>query len=112
MPNILAFAESRGGELRRATLESVTSARALAQGGEVHAVLFAAAGAAQHAATLAKYGASVVFVCEHAAFANYAPETLAATIADRVSTGGYGAAVFVASVLGKDLGPRVAAKLR
>ena len=44
--NVLAFAETRGGDLRRAALEAVTAARAIAdaRGGQVHAVLFGAPG--------------------------------------------------------------------
>ncbi|MFM9014149.1 MAG: electron transfer flavoprotein subunit alpha/FixB family protein, partial [Gemmatimonadota bacterium] len=40
--HVLAFAESRGGKLRRAALEAVTAARRIAdaRGGQVHAILF------------------------------------------------------------------------
>ena len=112
MPNILAVAESRGGELRRVAFEAVTAARALANGGEVHAIVFGAPGIAAKAAALGEYGASTVHVCEDASFANYAPETMAATIAALTTGGGYRVVVLSASVHGKDLGPRVAAKLR
>jgi electron transfer flavoprotein alpha subunit len=112
MASVLVFAESRGGELRRAAFEALTAARSLADGGEVHAILFGPPGVGARAGELAKYGASKVFVVEHAGFAHYAPETLAATIAAKVTSGGYRATVFTASVHGKDLAPRVAAKLR
>lgn len=112
MPNILAVAESRGGELRRVAFEAVTAARALANGGEVHAIVFGAPGIAAKAAALGEYGASTVHVCEDASFANYAPETMAATIAALTTSGAYRVVVLSASVQGKDLGPRVAAKLR
>ncbi len=110
--NVFAFAESRGGELRRAALEAVTAARGVADatGGQVHALLAGAPGIGAHAAKLAAHGADVVLVLEHAGFANYNPEALAATIAARISTGGYRAAFFVASAQGRDLAPRVAAK--
>ena len=41
--NVFAFAESRGGELRRAALEAVTAARGVADstGGQVHAMVAA-----------------------------------------------------------------------
>ena len=112
MPNILAVAESRGGELRRVAFEAVTAARALANGGEVHAIVFGAPGIAAKAAALGEYGASTVHVCEDASFANYNPETMAATIAALTTSGSYRVVVLSASVHGKDLGPRVAAKLR
>ncbi len=112
MANVFAFAESRGGELRRAGLEAVTAARAVADstGGQVHAMIAGAPGIAAHVARLAAHGADVVLVLEHSAFANYNPEALAATIAARIAGGGYRAAFFSASVQGKDLTPRVAAK--
>ena len=113
MPNVLAFAEARGGELRKVALEAVTAARQVADqiGGEVHAVLVGAPGIAAKAATLAEYGADVVIVAEHAGFTNYAPETTAALVADRVKGGDYRAVIFSASQQGKDLAPRTAAKL-
>lgn len=112
MSNILAFAESRGGELRRAGLEAVTAARTIAdaKGGQVHAILFGAPGVAKHAEALGKHGADVVLVVEHAGFTHNNPEAVAATIADRVK-GGYAGFVCAASATGKDIAPRVAAKL-
>lgn len=112
MANVLVFSESRGGEVRRSAHEALTAARSLAEGGEVHAVLFGAPGISAKAGDLAKFGAAKVFVVEHAAFGQYAPESMAATIAAKISGGGYRATVFTASALGKDLAPRVAAKLR
>jgi electron transfer flavoprotein alpha subunit len=110
--NVFAFAESRGGELRRAALEAVTAARSVADatGGQVHALLAGGPGIGAQAAKLAAHGADVVLVLEHAGLTNYNPEALAATIAARVSSGGYRAAFFVASAQGRDLAPRVAAK--
>jgi electron transfer flavoprotein alpha subunit len=111
MPNVLVFAECRGGLLRRVALEAVTAARALANGGEVHAMLAGQPGTAALASELAKYGAALVLTCEHAGYERYSPEGFAALAAARIKAGGYGAAVFSASAQGKDLGPRVAAKL-
>ena len=55
MANILAFAETRAGELRKTALEAVTAARQLADatgGGEVHAIVFGPAGTAAKAAVV------------------------------------------------------------
>ena len=114
MANIFAFAESRGGALRRVAFEAVSAARALADasgGGEVHALLAGAPGIASLAPELGKYGADVVFVVEHPGLANANAESLAATAADRIRAGGYRAAIFSSSAQGRDLAPRVAAKL-
>ncbi len=114
MANVFAFAEQRGGALRRVALETVTAARTLADatgGGEVHAMLVGAPGVQSLAAELGKYGADAVIVVEHAAFDRYNAESYAATAAARIKSGGYRAAFFSASAEGKDLAPRVAAKL-
>ena len=111
MANILAVAESRAGELRKVAFEAVTAARGLAGGGEVHALLIGAAGIAAKATALGEFGADVVIVVEHAAFAQHNPEAASATIADRMTRGGYRACIISASAHGKDLAPRVAAKL-
>jgi len=111
--NILAFAETRGGELRKIALEAVTAARTLADtiGGQVHAFVAGAPGIAKAAQQLGEYGADVVVVVEHAALEKYNPEAIAATVAARVQGGDYRAVIFPTSALGSDLAPRVAAKL-
>jgi electron transfer flavoprotein alpha subunit len=114
MADVLVFAEARGADLRKVALEAVTAARALADasgGGEVHALLAGPPGVAANATQLGEHGADVVLVCEHTGFARYAREALAATLADRARVGSYRAVVIPFSSQGRDLGPRVAAKL-
>jgi electron transfer flavoprotein alpha subunit len=112
MPNFLAFAETREGELRKVAFETVTAARALADasgGGEVHALVAGGPGIAAAAQQLGAYGADVVLVCEHDAFAQYNADALTALAAERLK-GGYRAAIFATSAQGRDLAPRVAAR--
>jgi electron transfer flavoprotein alpha subunit len=113
MAPILAFAESRGGELRKVALETVTAARQAADSssGEVHAMLIGAAGLTARAETLGRHGADLVVVVEHPELERYNAEVFSATIAERLRSGGYGAGVFAASAQGRDLAPRVAARL-
>jgi electron transfer flavoprotein alpha subunit len=109
-----AFAETRGGELRKVAFETVTAARQAADasgGGEVHALVLGAPGIASKAEALGRYGADVIVVVEHAALERYNPEGAAATAAERLRAGQYRAAFFSASAEGRDLAPRVAAKL-
>jgi electron transfer flavoprotein alpha subunit len=111
---ILAFAESRGGDLRRVAFESVTAARQAADasgGREVHAILIGAPGIASRGQALGQYGADVVTAVEHGELGSYNPEVFAASVSDRIKSGGYRAAVFPASAQGRDLAPRVAARL-
>jgi electron transfer flavoprotein alpha subunit len=114
MPAVLAFAETRAGELRKVAPETVTAARQAADssgGGEVHAMLIGPPGVAARAEALGRYGADVVIVVEHPALARYNPETFAATVTERLRSGDYRAGFFSASAQGRDLAPRVAAKL-
>jgi electron transfer flavoprotein alpha subunit len=114
MPAFLAFAEARAGVLRKVAFEAVVAARQAADssgGGEVHAALIGAPGVAQTAEILGRHGADVVFVVEHPALERYSPEVYAATLAERIKSGGYRGAFFTASADGRDLAPRVAARL-
>ena len=114
MANVLVVAETRNGELRKVAFEAVTAGRKLADasgGGEVHALLAGPAGIGGRAEQLARYGADVVIVVESADFAQLARESLAATAADRARAGRYRAVVLGFSSQGRDLGPRIAARL-
>ncbi|MDQ2671026.1 MAG: electron transfer flavoprotein subunit alpha/FixB family protein [Gemmatimonadota bacterium] len=114
MANVFAFAETRGGKLRKVAQEVVTAARQAADasgGGEVHALVIGGAGIGEEAKQLGRWGADVVTVVEHPALAFYDPEVFAATGAERIRSGGYRAAFFSASSQGRDLAPRVAAAL-
>lgn len=112
---LLAFAESRSGELRKVALEAVTAARQAADASgqtEVHAVLLGPPGIGKHASALGRIGADAVFVVEHPALERYNPEVYAATLAERIKSADYRAAFFTTSAEGRDLAPRVAARLR
>ena len=114
MAHVFAFVETRGADVRKVGLEAVTAARMLADksgSGEVHALQLGPPGLSSKAAQIGQYGADVVIVAEHAGLANYSPEVAAATAADRIKSTGYRAAVFSTTAQGRDLAPRVAARL-
>jgi electron transfer flavoprotein alpha subunit len=113
MAGILAIAEQRDGALRRISEEVVTAAAQLGEklGGEVHALLAGPSGLANAAATLGKYGAAKVFVVENDAFTQYNPDALAKLIADQIRKHNYDVVLFGGSSFGKDLAPRVAARI-
>ena len=114
MSNIFAYVETRGPDVRKVGLEAVTAARMLADktgAGEVHAFLLGPPGISAKASQLGQHGADVVIVVEHAALANYNPEVATATAAERIRSGGYRGAIFSTTAQGRDLAPRVAARL-
>ena len=112
MSHVLAVLEQRDGALRKVSFEAITGARRLADalGGEVHA-LVVGAGPVAGTDGAGRFGADTVITATGAGFARYAPEGCAAVVAERVRSGGYAAVVLVATATGKDLAPRVAAKL-
>jgi len=112
MSRVLAVCEQRDGALRKVSHEVLTAARRVADalGGEVDALVLGAA-AVRGTDALGRYGADRVVTLTNGAFARSAPEECARVVAGRVQSGGYDAVVLAASATGKDLAPRVAAKL-
>ncbi len=111
---VLAVAEVAGGTLRGASLEVVSAARRLADawGGAVDAVVLGEPGAAEAASGLAKWGADRVVGIEAAGFGAAGPGAHAGAVAATVREGSHRAALFSATPSGRDVAPRVAAKLR
>lgn len=113
MADVLAFAEQRDGQIGSAAREAVGVAATLADslGGSAHALVLGAVGASADAASLGAFGAVSIAVGEHDALGEYNPEGYVDLVVEHVRSGGYGAVVFPATTLGKDLAPRVAAAL-
>jgi electron transfer flavoprotein alpha subunit len=110
MPTILAVLESRSGTLRKVSLEVLAAARQLADasGATVDALL-CADGTVAGVEGLGTAGADRVLLATHAAFKLYSPDGQAATVA--AAAKGHAAVVFAASATGRDLAPRVAARM-
>jgi electron transfer flavoprotein alpha subunit len=111
MATILTFAEQRDGKLRRASLETVSEARRLAGAtGEVASVVIGPGGEGL-APELASYGADAVRVYDDAGFGAYATESFARALAQAVSETQASVVLVPFTAMGKDVAPRVAAKL-
>jgi electron transfer flavoprotein alpha subunit len=112
MSHVLAILEQRDGSLRKVSHEVLTAARRVADGlgGEVHAMVMGA-GPVAGADTAGRYGADRVITATNAGFGRYAPEGYVRAVAERATSGGFGAVILAASAQGKDLAPRVAARL-
>src|ERR1700677_3532563 len=111
MSNVLVVAEVVEGKIRKATLSAVTFAREVAKAGGSFAVLVMGANAKGAAAEVASLGASKVIVVDDASLGHQVCELFAPTIAAVAKAGGYDVVVVTASSFGKDVAPRVAAKL-
>jgi electron transfer flavoprotein alpha subunit len=111
MSNVLVIAELASGKVRKSTNSAITFARTVAKDGGSFAILAMGAGAKAAAADLAGYGASKVIVVDDASLENQICELFAPTIADVAKKGNFDTLAFTASSFGKDVGPRVAARL-
>ena len=109
---IYVIAEQRDGALRKVSFELVSAARKLADqtSDEVCAILLGS-GVESMAAELGKFGADKVFVGDNAALEPYITEAHAQVVAKILKDNDAAIALFGASVQGKDLSARVAAKL-
>jgi len=110
MPVILAVTEQRDGAIRKVSLEIVTAARQLADqlGATVDAIVLAD-GPVSGVEQLGQHGADRILQATHASFARYAPDGFAAAVA---AAGKEAAAiVFASTATGRDLAPRVVARL-
>ncbi len=113
MGGVLAVAEARGGVLRGVSREVVTAARTLASelGGDVAALVVGGPGISASAAELGAFGADRVFVAEGEALGAYAPDAMLRAVEELQDRESYDAIVLPATAQGKDLGPRLAARL-
>jgi electron transfer flavoprotein alpha subunit len=113
MSRVLAVAEQRDGVLKGISREVVTAARALADGigGEVDVLVLGAAGIGEAARELGRYGADRIVAAEHDSLGTYTPEAYAAAIVDQVRADDCFVVLFPATAAGRDLAPRVAARL-
>ena len=110
MTDILVVGEILDGDLRKNTLSAVTFAAQVAGStGGAYDVLLVGDGAEQAAASAASYGARKVLFAQ--VDGGYLAEKHAATVAAVAQGGGYGVVTATAGTTGKDLLPRVAAKL-
>ena len=114
MSGVLVIAELKDGALRGVTAEVVSAAGKVATdlGGPVHVAVCGGEGAGAEAAQAGQWGAEKVFGFESSALTEYHGSAHAAVLADHVSSGGYGVVLLAATSRGKDLGPRLAARLK
>lgn len=105
---ILVVAELADNQVKKATLSAVSFAK---NTGLPFSFLLLGPGAKAASADAAKFGATDVFTSEDALFANPLAENFAPTIAAVAKDKGFDVVVFTASSFGKDIAPRVAAKL-
>ena len=112
MPNVWVIAEVKEGKLKKVTLELLSKGQELASklGGSLEGVL-AGSGVEGLAAEMGRYGASKVYVADDAALAVFNGEAYANVIAKLIEENKPQVVLIGASINGKDLAPRLSAKL-
>ena len=112
MGNILVFAEQRNGVLKKVAFEMLGLGSQLAAGlgGTVEAALLGS-GLGGLPDTLAQYGAVKVYVADDQALANYSGEGYTNTLAALIGKIQPAVVLVGATFMGKDLAPRLAARL-
>lgn len=110
--SVWVVAETLGSSLRPVTLELLGKATELSvkYGGEV-GVLLMGSGVDQHVATLALHGAEVVYLAEHRSLAPYSTDIYTALMTKAIQTYQPGVVLLGSTATGRDVAPRVAARL-
>jgi hypothetical protein len=109
---VWVVAETLGDALRPVTLELLGKAVELSgkYGGEVGALLMGS-GVDSHIAGLAIHGADVVYLADHQRLAQYSTDIYTALLARAIQDHNPGAVLLGSTANGRDLAPRVAARL-
>ncbi|UOY94244.1 electron transfer flavoprotein subunit alpha/FixB family protein [Ectobacillus sp. JY-23] len=110
MRKVLVMGEVREGSLRNVSFEAVAAAKTIAEGGEVVGLLVGE-GIASLAQSLITYGADRVITIEDAKLKAYTSDGYAQAVLAAVEAEQPGGIVFGHTALGKDLSPKLAAKL-
>ena len=110
---VWVFAEQRHGELQKVSLEILGESRRLANelGVKLTAVLLGN-NIGHLANKLGEYGADEVLVADHVELENYTTDGYTKVLCDLVNDKKPGMFFIGATFIGRDLGPRVAARLR
>ena len=111
--SVLAVAEQADGVFRKVAFEAVSEGRRLAaaMGTEMTAVVLGAETESM-AAELGKYGADKIVVVDHPLLAEYTTEAFTQALAGVVAQQNPGTIVLGATMQGKDLAARLAARLK
>jgi electron transfer flavoprotein alpha subunit len=111
MGTILVLLERRGGELKGASLQAVSTAKGLAAAGDTVVALAFGSGASACADAAGAHGASRLLAVEDAALDVYVPEVYAATLAAAAREVAADTLLVAGTSLGRDVAARTAARL-
>ncbi len=110
--DVLVFVESRGGQVKRPSLEALSEGRRVADalGSKLHALL-AGTGVDSLTERLAACGPDSVLLADHELLALYHPEAFCEVFAAAIRSRDAGTVLLSATAMGRDLAARTAASL-
>ena len=109
---VLTIVEHRDGQLRKSSQEALALGKRLAaEGGGTQAALIVGKGISNLAGEIASRGAALVVVADHDVAALYSTEVYAKAAERAIEKTGAGLVLESATAEGKDLAPRIAARL-
>ncbi len=112
MAKVLVVAEISGGVLKKTTHSAIAFARTVSQAtGGTFDIVAVGKGASGVAGDLAAFGAGTVHVADDDSLGGYVGERFGPTVSAVAKAGGYDVVAITASAFGKDLAPRIAARL-
>ncbi|WP_026572764.1 electron transfer flavoprotein subunit alpha/FixB family protein [Bacillus sp. UNC438CL73TsuS30] len=110
MKKVLVVGEVRNGTIRKVSFEAIAAASALADGGEIIGLLIGN-GFQEIAKELVEFGADRVILAEHEKLDSYTSDGFGQAVMQIINTEQPEAIVFGHTSFGKDLSPKIAAKL-
>ncbi|UOF91155.1 electron transfer flavoprotein subunit alpha/FixB family protein [Fodinisporobacter ferrooxydans] len=110
MRTVLILAEIKDDKLRNVTFECVAAAQKIADGGKIIAAVFGE-NRSSHSAILGYYGADQVYVVPHHLLNMYTPDAYTQAFVQVIETIDPDVIFMGHTSIGKDLAPRVAARL-
>ena len=108
---ILVYCELKDGKVRKPSAEALSEARRLADEGSLALGALFVGASCQGAEDAAQYGADHILTVEGPSLAAYSSDGYAQAIADAVKAKGASILMAAATSVGKDVAPRVAARL-
>jgi electron transfer flavoprotein alpha subunit len=108
---ILVFGEVRQGELRNVSFEAIAAAKQISDGGEVIGVLLGKE-TNNLANTMIQYGADRVLIAEHSNLESYTSDAYSQAIMQVIEKENPKGFLLGHTSIGKDISPRIAAKLK
>jgi electron transfer flavoprotein alpha subunit len=110
MRKVLVVTEAKAGNLRGVSLELLTAAQRIAEGGEIIAVAFGSE-AVHYAHVLGKHGANKVYIVGNQELDVYTTDAYSQCLRQVIDEVEPGAILMPHTSIGKDLAPRIAARL-